>query len=110
MTRMSQLFIACPPPLPGPAAPPQLSSWTAINFQALEGRIYGNCGFPLPALISLKGLGFTTAHIAHLKCRTEMNSYRTGRMMEYVWHIIFGEAHIMEAVKECDLLYCAVTF
>jgi hypothetical protein len=47
--------------------------------------------------------------VAHMltACRTEMNSYRTGRMMEYTWHLIFGEPPIMEAVRECDLLYCA---
>ena len=39
-------------------------------------------------------------------CRTEMNSYRTGRMMEYTWHIIFGEAPVMKAVDECALLRC----
>lgn len=41
-----------------------------------------------------------------ISCRTEMNSYRVGRAIEYTWHIIFGEAPVMEAVAECDLLDC----
>lgn len=39
-------------------------------------------------------------------CRTEMSSYRAGRMMEYTWHIIFGEKPMMESFPECELLYC----
>lgn len=35
-----------------------------------------------------------------------MNSYRAGRMMEYTWHMIFGEPPMIEAVPECELLYC----
>lgn len=39
--------------------------------------------------------------------RTEMSSYRTGRMLEYTWHIIFGETPILPALPECELLFCS---
>ena len=35
-----------------------------------------------------------------------MNGYRTGRMMEHAWHIIFGEPPVIEALEECNLLFC----
>ena len=35
-----------------------------------------------------------------------MSSYRAGRHMEYMWHMIFGEPAMLEAVPECELLFC----
>ena len=37
---------------------------------------------------------------------TELGRYRSGRVFEYMWHVIFGEPNIIDAVPECQLLYC----
>lgn len=37
---------------------------------------------------------------------TELGRYRSGRVFEYMWHIIFGEPHMIDAVSECQLLHC----
>ena len=38
---------------------------------------------------------------------TELGRYRSGRVFEYMWHVIFGEPEVVQAVPECVLLYCA---
>lgn len=37
---------------------------------------------------------------------TELGRYRSGRVFEYMWHVIFGEADVIQAVAECVLLHC----
>eukprot|EP00884_Botryococcus_braunii_P007369 jgi/Botrbrau1/16633/Bobra.0068s0052.1 len=33
-------------------------------------------------------------------------SYQMGRMLEHTWHMLFGEAPVLDPVLECDLLHC----
>lgn len=37
---------------------------------------------------------------------TELDRYRSGRIFEYMWPVMFGEPALMEPIEECDLLYC----
>ena len=45
-------------------------------------------------------------HLRDWIVETELGRYRSGRVFEYMWHVIFGESHVIEAVAECDLLFC----
>ena len=37
---------------------------------------------------------------------TELDRYRSGRVFEYMWAIMFGEPAVTEPIEECDLLRC----
>ena len=37
---------------------------------------------------------------------TELDRYRSGRVFEYMWPLIFGEAAVTDPIEECDLLHC----
>lgn len=37
---------------------------------------------------------------------TELDRYRSGRVFEYMWAIMFGEPAVTEPIEECDLLHC----
>ena len=37
---------------------------------------------------------------------TEVDSYRSGRVFEYMWPVMFGEPAVTAPVPECDLLHC----
>ena len=37
---------------------------------------------------------------------TELDRYRSGRVFEYMWPLIFGEPAVTEPLEECDLLHC----
>lgn len=37
---------------------------------------------------------------------TELDRYRSGRVFEYMWPIMFGEPAVTEPIEECDLLHC----
>lgn len=45
-------------------------------------------------------------HLRDWIVHTEVDAYRCGRVLEYTWHMIFGEGQELEPVSECDLLYC----
>ena len=45
-------------------------------------------------------------HLRDWIVETELGRYRSGRVFEYMWHVIFGEPHVIEAVPECSLLFC----
>lgn len=45
-------------------------------------------------------------HLRDWVIESELGRYRSGRIFEYMWHVIFGEPHVIEAVPECKLLYC----
>ena len=54
-------------------------------------------------------LGHSKSFYVHLRdwiVETELGRYRSGRVFEYMWHVIFGEAYVQSAVAECDLLIC----
>ncbi|CAL8463939.1 g3474 [Coccomyxa elongata] len=38
---------------------------------------------------------------------TELDRYRSGRVFEYMWAIMFGEPAVTEPIEECDLLHCS---
>ena len=38
---------------------------------------------------------------------TELDRYRSGRVFEYMWPIMFGEPAVTEPIEECDLLHCS---
>lgn len=46
-------------------------------------------------------------HLRDWIVETEVEGYRCGRVLEYVWHMIFGEPAVLSPVLECKLLYCA---
>jgi hypothetical protein len=37
---------------------------------------------------------------------TEFDRYRSGRIFEYIWPVMFGEPAVTEPIEECDLLHC----
>lgn len=45
-------------------------------------------------------------HMRDWIMETELGRYRSGRVFEYMWHVIFGEGHVLPAVPECVLLHC----
>ena len=45
-------------------------------------------------------------HLRDWILETEINSYRCGRVFEYVWHMLFGEPAQISPVPECTLLDC----
>ena len=49
-------------------------------------------------------------HLRDWIVETELGRYRSGRVFEYMWHVIFGEEYVIEAVAECDLLHCVDDF
>lgn len=58
------------------------------------------------------------SHDSRMQCRefyvglrdwivdTELDRYRSGRVFEYMWAVMFGEPAVTEPVEECDLLHC----
>ncbi|KAK9919029.1 hypothetical protein WJX75_008842 [Coccomyxa subellipsoidea] len=38
---------------------------------------------------------------------TELDRYRSGRVFEYMWPIMFGEPAVTKPIEECDLLHCS---
>ncbi|KAK9808138.1 hypothetical protein WJX73_000955 [Symbiochloris irregularis] len=45
-------------------------------------------------------------HLRDWILTTEVDAYRTGRVLEYTWHMIFGEPAALDPVQECALLQC----
>ena len=45
-------------------------------------------------------------HLRDWIVETELDRYRSGRIFEYMWAIMFGEPSLSEPLEECDLLYC----
>lgn len=45
-------------------------------------------------------------HLRDWIVETELDRYRSGRIFEYMWAIMFGEPHLSQPLEECDLLHC----
>ena len=45
-------------------------------------------------------------HLRNWIIETEFDRYRSGRVFEYMWAVMFGAAPVSEPIEECDLLIC----
>lgn len=45
-------------------------------------------------------------HLRDWIVETELDRYRSGRVFEYMWAVMFGEDPISQPMEECDLLTC----
>lgn len=45
-------------------------------------------------------------HLRDWIIETELDRYRSGRVFEYMWAIMFGAPAVSEPLEECDLLTC----
>lgn len=47
-------------------------------------------------------------HLRDWIVETELDRYRSGRVFEYMWAIMFGAPPVSHPLEECDLLTCTV--
>lgn len=45
-------------------------------------------------------------HLRDWIIETEFDRYRSGRVFEYMWAVMFGAPPVSEPIEECDLLTC----
>ena len=45
-------------------------------------------------------------HLRDWIVETELDRYRSGRVFEYMWAIMFGAPPVSHPLEECDLLTC----
>ena len=45
-------------------------------------------------------------HLRDWIVETELDRYRSGRVFEYMWAVMFGAPAVSEPLEECDLLTC----
>ena len=45
-------------------------------------------------------------HLRNWIIETELDRYRSGRVFEYMWAVMFGAPPVSEPIEECDLLFC----
>ena len=45
-------------------------------------------------------------HLRDWIIETELDRYRSGRVFEYMWAVMFGAPPVSEPIEECDLLVC----
>ena len=45
-------------------------------------------------------------HLRDWIVETELDRYRSGRVFEYMWAIMFGAPPVSQPLEECDLLTC----
>ena len=45
-------------------------------------------------------------HLRDWIIETEFDRYRSGRVFEYMWAVMFGAPPVSKPIEECDLLTC----